>query len=182
MGKARHGSIRSPLWRKGGIVHGPRSPTPYFYVLPFYNRVLGLTSTLSVKFAQNDIHVISNLELPNPDSSYILELLKERKWGTSVLFVDNNDVMPQNISIAINSIKHVNLMPAYGKLSIIGILFLINIANFNFINFLLGLNVYSLLKHNTLVLTHSAVKIIEDKLLYHLHRIDTSYICKKFKI
>jgi hypothetical protein len=34
------------------VAHGPRGPTSYFYMLPFYSRVLGLTSTLSTKLAQ----------------------------------------------------------------------------------------------------------------------------------
>lgn len=52
MGRARHGSIRSPLFKGGGVAHGPRSPATHFYMLPFYQRVLGLTSTLSIKLAQ----------------------------------------------------------------------------------------------------------------------------------
>lgn len=52
LGKARHGSIRSPLWRGGGIAHGPRSPTTHFFMLPFYSRVLGLITALSIKLAQ----------------------------------------------------------------------------------------------------------------------------------
>lgn len=52
LGRARHGSIRSPLFRGGGVIHGPRSPKTYFFMLPFYKRVLGLTSTLSIKHAQ----------------------------------------------------------------------------------------------------------------------------------
>lgn len=52
LGRARHGSIRSPLFYKGGAAHGPRSPKTYFYMLPFHKRVLGLTSTLSIKLAQ----------------------------------------------------------------------------------------------------------------------------------
>lgn len=88
LGRARHGSIRSPLWRGGGVIHGPRSPTSHFYMLPFYVRVLGLTSTLSVKLAQDDLHVVKDLEIPTNDSNYIKELIENRNWGPSVLFVD----------------------------------------------------------------------------------------------
>lgn len=88
MGRARHGSIRSPLFRGGGIAHGPRAPTPHFYMLPFYTRVLGLTCTLSVKLAQDDLHVVNDLEIPTDEPKFIEELVKARNWGTSVLFVD----------------------------------------------------------------------------------------------
>ena len=88
LGRARHGSIRSPLWRGGGTIHGPRSPTTHFYMLPFYTRVLGLTSTLSTKLAQDDLHVVDNLELPTEDPKYLQELIDVRQWGPAVLFVD----------------------------------------------------------------------------------------------
>lgn len=56
--------------------------------------------------------------------------------------------MPRNITVATDVIKHFNLMPAY------------------------GLNVYSMLKHDTLVLTKSALEHIERRLLVFLHRND----------
>lgn len=114
-GRARHGSIRSPLWKKGGRCHGPRSPTTHYYMLQLYMRVMGLTSTLSVKLAQDDFHLVSNLDIPTDDPEYIKELVKERNWGPSVLFVDSSDFMPRNISLATDPIKHMNLMPYYGK-------------------------------------------------------------------
>lgn len=115
MGKARHGSIRSPLWRKGGISHGPRSPTPHFYMLPFYTRILGLTSSLSIKLAQDDLCLVPDLNIPNDDPRYLLELAAHRKWGDSILFIHDNDIMPRNITIASSSLENMNLMPVYGK-------------------------------------------------------------------
>ena len=116
LGKARHGSIRSPLWRKGGRIHGPRSPTTHFYMLPFYKRVLGLTSTLTVKLAQDDLYVVDDLDIPSDDPTFIDDIIEERNWGPSVLFVDDTDIMPRNISVATDTINHVNLMPVYGTL------------------------------------------------------------------
>ena len=87
-GRARHGSIRSPLFQGGGVAHGPRSPTTHFYMLPFFKRVLGLTSTLSVKLAQDDLHIIKDVEIPSTDPEFMLELIKERNWGPSVLIID----------------------------------------------------------------------------------------------
>lgn len=158
LGKARHGSIRSPLWRGGGIAHGPRSPTTHFYMLPFFNRVLGLVSTLSIKLAQDDLHVVKDLEIPTEDPQYLRDLVQERAWGPSVLFIDSSDIMPRNISAGADTIDHINLMPVY------------------------GLNVYSMLKHDTLVLTKNAAEEIEFKLTEHLHRNDARSLMTKFKV
>lgn len=85
-------------------------------MLPFYTRVLGLTSALTVKFAQDDLHVVNNLEIPTTEPGYIEDLVYQRNWGPSVLFVDVDDFMPKNITLATDSIKHFNLMPVYGIL------------------------------------------------------------------
>lgn len=84
-------------------------------MLPFYTRVAGLTATLSVKLAQDDLHIVDELEIPTPEPSYIEQLIEERNWGPSVLFIDSYDIMPTNITLATDQIKHVNLMPVYGK-------------------------------------------------------------------
>lgn len=87
-GRARHGSIRSPLFKGGGIAHGPRSPTTHFYMLPFFKRVMGLTSTLSVKLAQDDLHIIKDVDVPSREPQFFKDLIKERNWGPSVLIID----------------------------------------------------------------------------------------------
>nr|CAG4641235.1 EOG090X0EDZ [Eulimnadia texana] len=158
MGMSRHGSIRSPVWKGGGVVHGPRSPTSYFYMLDFNSRLNGLRSALSVKFAQDDLHVVDSLELPTDDPKYLENLVEERMWGPAVLFVDDTDIMPRNITAASDSFGHLNLMPVY------------------------GLNVFSMLKHQTLVLTLAAVERIEERILFHLHRNDASEATSKFRL
>lgn len=144
-GRARHGSIRSPLFRGGGIAHGPRTGKTHFYMLPFHLRIYGLTSVISSKLAQDDLHIVRDLELPSDDSKYLADLIEDRNWGPSVLIVDDNDIIPRNITAATDGLPHVNVMPVY------------------------GLNVYSMLKHDTLVLTIAAAEKIEERILLHLH-------------
>ncbi|XP_040842204.1 39S ribosomal protein L4, mitochondrial isoform X1 [Ochotona curzoniae] len=146
-GRARHGSIRSPIWRGGGIAHGPRGPTSYYYMLPMKLRALGLRVALSVKLAQDDLHIVDSLELPTADPQYLTELAHYRRWGSSVLLVDlTHEGMPQSIVEATAALKTFSLVPA------------------------VGLNVYSMLKHQSLVLTLPAVAFLEDKLLWQESR------------
>ncbi|GFO33494.1 50S ribosomal protein l4 [Plakobranchus ocellatus] len=149
LGKARHGSIRSPLWIRGAKAHGPRGPTSYFYVLPRAVRGLGLRVALSCKYAQNDLVVVDSFDsLPSSDPEFMAEMADVRFWGYSVLFVDDTDVMPENIAVSSSGNDGFSLMPAY------------------------GLNVYSILKHETLVMTMAALEKVEKKLLEEMHSTD----------
>ncbi|XP_069118432.1 large ribosomal subunit protein uL4m-like [Argopecten irradians] len=145
-GRARHGSIRSPIWKGGGVINGPRGPKSHFYMLPASYRALGLRVALSVKYAQDDLHIVDSLEIPDDSPEYLQDLMDTRFWGFSCLFVDDHDIMPENISLAVDKMPHFNLMPVY------------------------GLNVFSMLKHETLVLTLAAVEKLEKKLLYQMHK------------
>ncbi|XP_067416731.1 large ribosomal subunit protein uL4m isoform X1 [Emydura macquarii macquarii] len=149
-GRARHGSIRSPLWRGGGIIHGPRGPTSYYYMLPMKVRVLGLKVALTSKLMQDNLHIVDCLEMPTCDPQYLADLARYRHWGQSVLIVDINQ-MPENIRKAAASLKTITLVPA------------------------LGLNVYSMLKHETLVLTLDTLAFLEEKLLWHDSRYTALY-------
>ncbi|XP_022124619.1 39S ribosomal protein L4, mitochondrial [Pieris rapae] len=157
LGKARHGSIRSPLFRGGGVAHGPRAGKTHFFMLPFHLRIHGLTSTLSAKLAQDDLHVVKDLELPSDEPEYLIDLIQSRNWGPSVLIVDDTDYAPRNLTVASDSLPHVNIMPVY------------------------GLNVYSMLKHDTLILTQSAAEKIEGRILHHMHS-DTKKQQAEFKL
>ncbi|KAK1171714.1 39S ribosomal protein L4, mitochondrial-like isoform X1 [Acipenser oxyrinchus oxyrinchus] len=89
-GRAHHGSIRSSLWRGGGVAHGPRGPTSYYYMLPMKVRVMGLKVAQLIQNVclQDYLHIVDSLEMPSPDYQYILDLARHRHWGDSVLIVD----------------------------------------------------------------------------------------------
>lgn len=139
LGKARHGSIRSPIWRGGGVVHGPRGPVSYDYTLPKKVRRLGLRSALSVKLAQGDLHIVDSLQLSSHKTKDLLPLLEKQNWN-SVLFVDGGDV-DETMCRASGNLQTVDVLPSR------------------------GLNVYSILLRNTLVLTLGAVRMLEERLL-----------------
>ncbi|KAM9312684.1 large ribosomal subunit protein uL4m [Gastrophryne carolinensis] len=150
-GRARQGSIRSPLWRGGGVAHGPRGPISYYYMLPMKLRVLGLKTALTMKLAQNDLHIIDSIDISSPEPQYLMDLLNNRHWGQSVLIVDVNEEMPENILSATADLKKVNLIPA------------------------IGINVYSMLKHDTVLITVGALDFLEEKLLWQDLRYSPLY-------
>src|SRR5437868_10237237 len=63
-GRARMGSIRSPLWRHGGTVHGPQ-PRSYAYKLPRKMILGALRSALSAKVRDGELRVVQAFQLPD---------------------------------------------------------------------------------------------------------------------
>lgn len=147
-GKARHGDKYAPIFVGGGHAKGPRGPMSKFYMIPRSKRVLGLRTALSVKYAQDDLYIVKDLTLPNVKNhaKYLDEFITQQGWGLSVLFVDHTDELPIDFLEAIEPYKYYNAMPVY------------------------SLNVYSILKHDKLVLTLKAVEKIEERLLHWLHK------------
>ncbi len=74
-GRARQGSIRSPLWRKGGIVFGPH-PRSYRQELPRKMRRAALRAALSARALSGDIVVLDRLELDAPKTKVFASVLK----------------------------------------------------------------------------------------------------------
>src|ERR1700748_421211 len=64
-GRARGGSIRSPLWRHGGTVHGPQ-PRSYEYAFPKKKLLGALRAALASKLADGKLTVVDSLEIANP--------------------------------------------------------------------------------------------------------------------
>jgi len=91
-GRARVGSIRSPLWRSGGTVHGPQ-PRSYKSKLSPRERRNALKSALSKRFEEENIHVIETLELDSHRTKELQSQLNGLGLEGKVLLVDewNND-------------------------------------------------------------------------------------------
>ncbi len=84
-GRARHGSIRSPLWRKGGIVFGPK-PKDYYVQLPKQMKDTALFKALTMKYRDSEILLVDNLSLDRIKTRDMVEILKKLQLnGKSVL-------------------------------------------------------------------------------------------------
>lgn len=87
LGKARQSSIRAPHWMGGGVVHGPRGPKSHYFLEPFYQRILGLQTALTVKFHQNDLHIVENLDLPKEDPQVTFKLQESIDFSICFYFL-----------------------------------------------------------------------------------------------
>ncbi len=87
-GRARIGSIRSPLWRHGGTVHGPQ-PRSYEYRLPRKMLLGALRSALSAKLREQQLTVIDEFKLPTHKTKSLREILDRFEAPNSVLIVDS---------------------------------------------------------------------------------------------
>ncbi|MGA2000018.1 MAG: 50S ribosomal protein L4 [Terriglobales bacterium] len=86
-GRARVGSIRSPLWRHGGTVHGPQ-PRSYDYTFPRKKLLGALRSALASKFADGKLTVVENFDLAEVKANAFRKTLDALKVESTALVVD----------------------------------------------------------------------------------------------
>ena len=106
-GRARVGSVRSPLWRHGGTVHGPQ-PRDYSYKLPHKMLVGALRSALSAKVRDGELKVVQAFDLPDHKTRNAMNALANVVSGRTVLVVDNGE--NRNLTLGIRNLKGVTLM------------------------------------------------------------------------
>ena len=87
-GRARIGSVRSPLWRHGGTVHGPK-PRDYSYRFPRKKLRGALRSALSAKFGDNQVTVVSDLALETHKTKEFNKILSTLGVNGKVLVIDS---------------------------------------------------------------------------------------------
>ncbi len=120
-GRARHGSIRSPLWKGGGVVFGPRKEKIYAKKINKKMKRLALFSLLSKKQVDNELKVVDHLKLEEAKTKKVANILKNffDKKSVTVSFVvskNNKDFskaarnIPGVIVLKANSLDLYNLL------------------------------------------------------------------------
>jgi len=137
-GRARHGSIRAPVYVGGGQAHPPR-PRDWSYEPPRRVRAQALTSALSKFGKEGRLLVVEQFDLPEVKTKKLVDALETLKAKAKTLVVDSGENDKLRLSIR-NCKTHQFLPPE-------------------------GVNVYDLLRHDTLILSKRAAKELEQRCL-----------------
>jgi large subunit ribosomal protein L4 len=106
-GRARMGSVRSPIWRHGGTVHGPQ-PRDYSYKLPRKMLQGALRSALSAKVRDGELKVVQSFNFEDHKTKTAMNTLARLEGGRTVLVVENGD--NRNLQLGIRNLKGVTLL------------------------------------------------------------------------
>ncbi len=138
-GRARVGSVRSPLWRHGGTVHGPQ-PRSYDYAFP-RKKVLGaLRSALAAKHAEGKLTVVDTLELAEPKTKLYRQALDTLDAKRTVLLVESGQALAPNTILGARNLDKVELLLST------------------------EVHAYDLLRHDRAVFSRSAIETLQDSL------------------
>ena len=136
-GRARIGSIRSPLWRHGGTVHGPQ-PRSYAYHLPRKMQLGALRSALSAKLRDGELKVIHEFSIAEAKTKLMRQALDELDARRTVLVVDNGE--NRNLELSSRNLEGVKLVSSR------------------------DVNVYDLLGHQNVLLSEEAARKLSEAL------------------
>ena len=109
-GRARIGSIRSPLWRHGATVHGP-VPRSYDYAFPRKKLLGALRSALASKFADGKLTIVNAFELKDGKTKAFRAALDALKVESTVLIVDVPNSGNNNLALSSRNIRGLELVP-----------------------------------------------------------------------
>ena len=139
-GRARMGSIRSPIWRHGGTSHGP-VPRDYSYKLPRKMVRGAMCSALSGKLRDGELKVVSAFNFAEPKTKAAMGTLATLTADTGarkVLVVDNGE--NRNLALGVRNLKGVTLLETK------------------------DVNAYHLLGHKSVLLSEAAAKKFSEAL------------------
>jgi len=139
-GRARQGSTRAPQWVGGGKVHTPK-PRDHSQRMPRKMRRAALRSALSVKAAENDLVVLDDLNVSEPKTKLMVNLLSKLVGDSSVLIlIPEKNAAYEMVSLSVNNIPTAkSLLATY-------------------------LNIRDLMKFEKVILPLAALEIIESYL------------------
>lgn len=136
-GRARRGSIKSPLLRGGGVVFGP-IPKSYAYRVPKKVRKLALKMALASKLLEDNLVVLDEFRLERIQTKDVATVLNALNLGSTLIVTEKEDL---NLERSSRNIPDIKVLRSE------------------------GLNVYDILKYRTLVLLESSVESIQGRLL-----------------
>ena len=110
IGWARHGSIRSPLWRGGGVVFGPK-PRDFRTNIPKKKKMKALLASLGARAKENKVMVIEDLVLDAPKTRSFVEILKVIKLDQVKTLIAVDEIS-KNLLLASRNVPNVNLKRA----------------------------------------------------------------------
>jgi len=108
-GRARVGSIRSPLWRHGGTVHGPQ-PRSYDYQFPRKKLLGALRSALAAKYADGKLAVVESFEVKEPKTSEFRKALDALKVAKTALLVEAARQENHNLELSSRNLSGIELL------------------------------------------------------------------------
>ncbi len=136
-GRARAGHSRSPLWRGGGTIFGPR-PRDYSYALPRKVREAGLISALSSKYQEERLVVLDRFGLEGIRTRPFQEALKKLGISNALIVIDEPDEVLEKSARNIPGVQVLKVR---------------------------GLNVHDILRHEHLVFVRSSLEKVERNIL-----------------
>jgi large subunit ribosomal protein L4 len=108
-GRARIGSVRSPLWRHGYTVHGPK-PRTYDYAFPRKKLLGALRSALASKLADGKLTVVDTLELKEGKTKLYRQALDKLSVDRTALIVENGKTLSQALMLGARNLKGIELV------------------------------------------------------------------------
>jgi large subunit ribosomal protein L4 len=135
-GRARAGSIRSPIWVGGGTIFGPQ-PRDYYYRMPRTARREALLSALSLKHRDGKLIVVDKFELEAAKTKIMWKALTDLKVINALIVIPETDKKIERSARNLPNIKVIRVE---------------------------GLNVYDLMRHEHLILTEGALRRLEERL------------------
>jgi large subunit ribosomal protein L4 len=108
-GRARVGSVRSPLWRHGGTVHGPQ-PRSYEYAFPRKKLLGALRSALAAKLADGKLTVVDSLEIKEAKTKLYFQALGRLGVTRTALLVENGKTLGQGLLRGARNLEGVELV------------------------------------------------------------------------